>query len=172
MPSLPLGCDVVFVRNVPRLRHHPRARARPRLRGRHQEHARLRTPPRLLVRRRVASSNTVQGTAAATGLGALIVRAQPVFEALKWAGVAYLIYLGAQALRSAVRGRYAPLEGGTTGRPSAAGDRASSRTSPTRRSSSSTWPYCRSSSPQERERPCSWPSRSPTPRCRCSTCSP
>jgi threonine/homoserine/homoserine lactone efflux protein len=64
----------------------------------------------------VASSNTVQGTAAATGLGALIVRAQPVFEALKWAGVAYLIYLGAQALRSAVRGEYAPLEGGSAGR--------------------------------------------------------
>jgi threonine/homoserine/homoserine lactone efflux protein len=59
----------------------------------------------------VASSNTVQGTAAATGLGTLVVRAQPVFEAIKWAGVVYLVYLGAQALRSAVRGRYAPIEG-------------------------------------------------------------
>lgn len=64
----------------------------------------------------VTSSNTLQGTAAATGLGALLVRAQPVFEALRWAGVAYLIYLGAQALRSAVRGRYAPLGGGGAGR--------------------------------------------------------
>lgn len=63
----------------------------------------------------VASSNTVQGTAAATGLGALIAGAQPVFEALKWAGAAYLMYLGAQALRSAVRGEYAPLEAGGGG---------------------------------------------------------
>lgn len=54
----------------------------------------------------IAMSNFVQGTAAASGLGALIVRAQPVFEAVKWAGVAYLVYLGAQAIRSAVRGDY------------------------------------------------------------------
>jgi len=54
----------------------------------------------------VASSNAVQGTAAAAGLGALIVRAQPVLEAIRWAGVAYLMFLGFQAARSAVRGRY------------------------------------------------------------------
>lgn len=54
----------------------------------------------------VATSNFVQGTAAATGLSAVIVRAQPVFEAVKWAGAAYLAFLGAQAVRSAVRGRY------------------------------------------------------------------
>ncbi len=60
----------------------------------------------------VASSNFVQGTAAACGLGAVIVHAQPVFEAIKWAGVAYLAYLGVQAIRSAVRGRYAPIDGG------------------------------------------------------------
>jgi threonine/homoserine/homoserine lactone efflux protein len=59
----------------------------------------------------VSSSNFVQGTAAACGLGALIVRAQPVFQAIKWAGVAYLLFLGAQAIRSAVRGQYAPLDG-------------------------------------------------------------
>jgi threonine/homoserine/homoserine lactone efflux protein len=58
----------------------------------------------------VASSNVVQGTAAASGLSALIVRAQPVFEAIKWAGVVYLAFLGAQAIRSAVRGRYLPLD--------------------------------------------------------------
>jgi threonine/homoserine/homoserine lactone efflux protein len=58
----------------------------------------------------VASSNVVQGTAAASGLSALIVRAQPVFEAIKWAGVVYLAFLGAQAIRSAVRGHYLPLD--------------------------------------------------------------
>lgn len=57
----------------------------------------------------VACSNAVQGSTAAAGLGAMIVRAQPLFEAIKWAGVVYLVYLGAQALRSAVRGEYAPL---------------------------------------------------------------
>lgn len=41
----------------------------------------------------------------------MIVRAQPVFEAINWAGIAYLGYLAAHALRSAVRGRYAPLDG-------------------------------------------------------------
>jgi threonine/homoserine/homoserine lactone efflux protein len=60
----------------------------------------------------VASSNFVQGTAAACGLGALIIRAQPVFEAIKWAGVGYLAYLGVQAIRSAVRGRYTPIDDG------------------------------------------------------------
>ena len=58
----------------------------------------------------VASSNAVQGTAAAAGLGALVVRAQPVFQAIKWAGVVYLVWLGMQAIRSAIRGEYAPLD--------------------------------------------------------------
>jgi threonine/homoserine/homoserine lactone efflux protein len=59
----------------------------------------------------VSSSNFVQGSAAALGLSALIVKVQPLFEAIKWAGVAYLAYLGVQALRSARRGEYAPLDG-------------------------------------------------------------
>ncbi len=58
----------------------------------------------------VSSSNLVQGTAAAFGLSALIVRVQPLFLAIKWAGVAYLVYLGAQAIRSAIRGQYAPFD--------------------------------------------------------------
>jgi threonine/homoserine/homoserine lactone efflux protein len=58
----------------------------------------------------VATSNAIQGGAAAAGLGALIVSAQPVFQAIKWAGVAYLVYLGVQACRSAVAGRYAEAE--------------------------------------------------------------
>jgi threonine/homoserine/homoserine lactone efflux protein len=63
----------------------------------------------------VACSNAVQGAAAAAGLGAVIVRVQPLFEAVKWAGVGYLMYLGAQSLRSAIRGQYSPLDAG--GRP-------------------------------------------------------
>jgi threonine/homoserine/homoserine lactone efflux protein len=55
----------------------------------------------------VATSNAVQGLAAAAGLGALVTRAQPVFQAIKWAGIAYLAFLGVQALRSALAGRYA-----------------------------------------------------------------
>jgi threonine/homoserine/homoserine lactone efflux protein len=58
----------------------------------------------------VSNSNLVQGTAAAFGLSALIVKVQPLFEAIKWAGVAYLVYLGVQAIRSARRGEYAPLD--------------------------------------------------------------
>src|SRR5215475_8998865 len=58
----------------------------------------------------VSCSNLVQGTAAAFGLSALIVRTQPLFEAVKWAGVCYLAYLGAQAIRSAIRGQYQPVD--------------------------------------------------------------
>ena len=51
----------------------------------------------------VASSNCVQGAAAAAGLGAILVQARPVFEAIKWAGVVYLALLAMQALHRAVR---------------------------------------------------------------------
>ncbi len=54
----------------------------------------------------ITSSNAAQGLAAAAGLGALVVRSQPLFEVIRWAGVGYLAYLGVQALRSAVAGRY------------------------------------------------------------------
>jgi threonine/homoserine/homoserine lactone efflux protein len=65
----------------------------------------------------VCTSNAVQGAAAAAGLGALIVGSQPLFEAIKWAGVLYLAYLALQALRSSWRGTYAAA----TGRDSGAG---------------------------------------------------
>lgn len=58
----------------------------------------------------ICTSNVVQGTAAAFGVGALIVRSQPLFEAIRWAGVAYLCFLGFQALRSAWRGEYTRLD--------------------------------------------------------------
>lgn len=54
----------------------------------------------------VGVGSAVQGTVAAFGLGAVIVASQPVFEAIKWAGVAYLCFLAVQAFRSALRARH------------------------------------------------------------------
>ncbi|MEV5409900.1 LysE family translocator [Thermopolyspora sp. NPDC052614] len=62
----------------------------------------------------VSLSAALQGGAAATGLGILITQVQPVFQAVKWAGVLYLVYLGVQTLRSAVRGYYRPITGDGT----------------------------------------------------------
>ncbi|MFD2421061.1 LysE family translocator [Amycolatopsis pigmentata] len=64
----------------------------------------------LLATAGIATGNVVQGTAVALGLGTLIVRSQPLFVTLRWAGVAYLCYLGVQALRSARRGDYRMLD--------------------------------------------------------------
>jgi threonine/homoserine/homoserine lactone efflux protein len=61
----------------------------------------------------VSTSNTLQGVAAACGLGALLLRAQPLLHAVKWAGMAYLAFLAFQAFRSAAAGRYpAPTDDG------------------------------------------------------------
>jgi threonine/homoserine/homoserine lactone efflux protein len=60
----------------------------------------------------VATSNAVQGTAAAAGLGALVLQVEPLFQAIRWAGIGYLVFLAGQALRSAVRGVYPSLDGG------------------------------------------------------------
>ena len=70
----------------------------------------------------VTCSNAVQGVVAATRLGAVIVRVQPLFEAIKWAGIAYLVFLAIQALKSAASGRYLPF-GEEKNRPSAGGCR-------------------------------------------------
>lgn len=51
----------------------------------------------------ITIAGSIQGTLAASGLGAVIARAEPVFEAVRWAGVVYLAYLGVQALRAARR---------------------------------------------------------------------
>jgi threonine/homoserine/homoserine lactone efflux protein len=61
----------------------------------------------------VAGAAAVQGTAAAFGLGALLLASQPVFTALRWAGAAYLAFLGVQALRAAWHGQYAVVLDGT-----------------------------------------------------------
>jgi len=59
----------------------------------------------------VITSCLAQGTLAAFGVGVLIARSQPLFLAVRWAGVAYLCYLGVQSLVAARRGS----DGGSTG---------------------------------------------------------
>lgn len=61
----------------------------------------------------VSSAGAVQGVLAALGLGAVIVHAEPVFQAIRWAGVAYLFYLGVTALRAAHRGVDPAIGGGS-----------------------------------------------------------
>jgi threonine/homoserine/homoserine lactone efflux protein len=46
--------------------------------------------------------------AAATGFG-VVVGVQPLFEAIKWAGIAYLASFAMEALRSAAAGRWRTL---------------------------------------------------------------
>lgn len=53
----------------------------------------------------VTVAGGIQGVLAASGLGAVIAASRPVFEGIRWAGVAYLLYLGARALLTAVRDR-------------------------------------------------------------------
>lgn len=52
-------------------------------------------------------ANVVQGVLAASGLGAILVHAETVFRVIKWAGAAYLAYLGFLAIRAAWRMRSA-----------------------------------------------------------------
>jgi threonine/homoserine/homoserine lactone efflux protein len=51
------------------------------------------------------------GCCCSTGLGALVIASQPLFVAIKWTGVIYLAFLAAQALRSAIKGQYEPIDG-------------------------------------------------------------
>jgi len=53
----------------------------------------------------VALGQATWSIATSIGVAALLVAAEPAFAALKLAGAAYLIYLGAQSLWSALRGR-------------------------------------------------------------------
>ncbi len=52
----------------------------------------------------VAGGQAVWTAATSAGLAALIVASEPVFDALRLAGAAYLVVLGLQTLRSAFRG--------------------------------------------------------------------
>lgn len=66
----------------------------------------------------VVCGQTVWALAASAGVAALLVASEPAFAALKFAGAAYLIYLGGQALLAAARG-----EPGVDHGPRAAGGR-------------------------------------------------
>lgn len=51
----------------------------------------------------ITIAGAVQGVLAATGLGAVLAASEPVFLTIRWAGVAYLTWLGVTALRDALR---------------------------------------------------------------------
>lgn len=58
----------------------------------------------------IGVGSAVQGVLASVGVGAVIVRVQPLFQAIKWAGVVYLVWLGISAWRSALAGRHATVD--------------------------------------------------------------
>jgi threonine/homoserine/homoserine lactone efflux protein len=58
----------------------------------------------------VVCGQAVWALAASIGVAALLVASEPAFVALKFAGAAYLVFLGGQALLAAVRRRPAPVE--------------------------------------------------------------
>jgi threonine/homoserine/homoserine lactone efflux protein len=59
----------------------------------------------------VVSGQLVWALAASAGLSALLLASAPLFTAIRIAGAAYLVFLGAQSLVAAVRGSRAPHAG-------------------------------------------------------------
>jgi threonine/homoserine/homoserine lactone efflux protein len=70
----------------------------------------------------VSTGQTLWAAATAFGVAALLAASEPAFRALKLAGAAYLVYLGAQSLLAALRGahRTHAERTGTTLRPAVA----------------------------------------------------
>ncbi|HEX4746158.1 MAG TPA: LysE family translocator [Gaiellaceae bacterium] len=56
----------------------------------------------------VSLGQAVWTVAAAAGVVALLTASEPVFRGLKLVGAAYLVYLGAQSIHAAIRGRGEP----------------------------------------------------------------
>ncbi|MGO4761202.1 LysE family transporter [Cupriavidus sp. 2KB_3] len=65
----------------------------------------------------VAAGDLTAFTLSMAGLGAVLAASATLFTALKWAGAAYLVYLGVQALRSASRASAldVPAQAGSAG---------------------------------------------------------
>jgi threonine/homoserine/homoserine lactone efflux protein len=61
----------------------------------------------------VAAGQAIWAFATSLGLVAVLLASEPLFLALKWAGAAYLVWLGAQSLIAAWRGDAAAAHGGT-----------------------------------------------------------
>jgi threonine/homoserine/homoserine lactone efflux protein len=59
----------------------------------------------------VLSGQAVWTLASSTGLSALLLASQPVFAAVRYTGAAYLVFLGLQALRAALRNDARELSG-------------------------------------------------------------
>ncbi|GLS37749.1 hypothetical protein GCM10010869_33430 [Mesorhizobium tianshanense] len=51
----------------------------------------------------IASGQTIWALATSAGIVALLVASEPLFLAVKYAGAAYLVYLGVKALQEALR---------------------------------------------------------------------
>jgi threonine/homoserine/homoserine lactone efflux protein len=68
----------------------------------------------------VSTGQAVWTLAASAGLAALLVASEPAFVALKLVGAAYLVYLGAQSLLAALRGRQRPHTGARSASPAVA----------------------------------------------------
>ncbi len=51
----------------------------------------------------IASGQTIWALATSIGIVALLIASEPLFLAVKYAGAAYLVFLGVQALRAAIR---------------------------------------------------------------------
>jgi threonine/homoserine/homoserine lactone efflux protein len=57
----------------------------------------------------VCAASATQGALVAIGVGTFVVQSQWLFQTIKWAGIAYLLYLGVQSLRSALRKKLPPV---------------------------------------------------------------
>ena len=68
----------------------------------------------------VSAGQAVWTIAASAGLAALLVASEPAFVALKLVGAAYLVYLGAQSLLAALRGRSRAHTGARSAAPAVA----------------------------------------------------
>lgn len=65
----------------------------------------------------IGTASSMQAILVSVGVGSVIVAVQPLFEAIRWLGVAYLLWLGASAIRSAIKGVYPQNGEGESGVP-------------------------------------------------------